>query len=290
MKNLIVPNIVLQLLLLVSSKAHDTFLRVEDHYLEADASTNIHMFNGTYFHSINSFDNSYLDKFLQSSNDEIRELDLSLLVRNESKSKFWIIGQKMDGFFGGINEHHTRSFEFKAEKEGSYLFAFKSKYSRIAMTQEKYAAEYLVEEVHVDPMDYPFDTENPDEKIIDRYVKLAKTIIQVGDIETDNVTKPIGFITEIVPLTNPASLREGDELKLLLLHESKPMSEQIVLFGRENDEDMIDSVISDENGIITLKLDESGDWWLNYIYVKKNLVDADLDFESHMTSLTFSIK
>jgi uncharacterized GH25 family protein len=55
-----------------------------------------------------------------------------------------------------------------------------------------------------------------------QYQMFAKTLLNV-DGATDNVTKPVGHILEIVPLQNPATLQVGDYLDVQVLFKGKPL-------------------------------------------------------------------
>ena len=55
------------------------------------------------------------------------------------------------------------------------------------------------------------------------YARRAKTLIQVGDELTGNVTRPIGQLLEIVPLQNPFGLEEGAPLDLQVFWRGEPL-------------------------------------------------------------------
>lgn len=55
------------------------------------------------------------------------------------------------------------------------------------------------------------------------YARRAKTLLQVGEVRTGNVTRPIGQILEIVPLQNPFVLEEGEPLDLQVFWRGRPL-------------------------------------------------------------------
>ncbi len=55
------------------------------------------------------------------------------------------------------------------------------------------------------------------------YARRAKTLWQVGDSHTENVTQPIGQTLEIVPLANPFAMGEGEPLPLQVLWRGEPL-------------------------------------------------------------------
>ena len=62
-----------------------------------------------------------------------------------------------------------------------------------------------------------------------RYLGMyAKAIINVGEAgEATNLSVPQGMPLELVPLSNPATLRAGDFFRFTLLYQGKPLDEEI---------------------------------------------------------------
>ena len=75
------------------------------------------------------------------------------------------------------------------------------------------------------------------------------------------------------------------------MKDGKPLAGQVVLAGREEGGKIKASpeLRSDAKGIVKLKLDGSGKWYVKFINMAK-LDDPNLNYESKWTTLTFEIK
>ena len=64
-----------------------------------------------------------------------------------------------------------------------------------------------------------------DKKILytNQYEKFSKLLINAS-LEDQSFNKPLGQMLEIVPLVNPAALKVGDELKVAVYYDGKPIS------------------------------------------------------------------
>ena len=75
------------------------------------------------------------------------------------------------------------------------------------------------------------------------------------------------------------------------MKDGKPLAGQVVLAGREESGKINPSpeLRSDAKGIVKLKLDGSGKWYVKFINMAK-LDDPALNYESKWTTLTFEMK
>jgi len=120
------------------------------------------------------------------------------------------------------------------------------------------------------------------------YSRKAKTLLQVGDNYTDNVTKPIGHMLEIVPLRNPYAQSETDMLPVQVLFRGLPLENALIDFaslaGDANNEQ---AKRTDKNGETSFKLVREGNWKINVIWSVPNMGSNDTEFETYFSSLTF---
>ena len=61
-----------------------------------------------------------------------------------------------------------------------------------------------------------------------KYSKHVKAIFQIGDKQTDDYKTVLGYPIEFIPLSNPYTLKIGDELAMKLLINGKPISGEMV--------------------------------------------------------------
>lgn len=62
----------------------------------------------------------------------------------------------------------------------------------------------------------------------EKYSKHIKVIFKVDDKKTDDWQTPLGYPIEFIPLSNPYELNTGDNLKVKLIRNGKPLANQLV--------------------------------------------------------------
>ncbi|MDQ3713717.1 MAG: DUF4198 domain-containing protein [Acidobacteriota bacterium] len=124
-----------------------------------------------------------------------------------------------------------------------------------------------------------------------RYSKYVKTILQVGNKQTDNYKTVLGYAVEMIPQANPYKLKKGNSIEILCLKDGKPLVSQTVLTGYESGGKLAaeKAIRSDAQGIIKIKLDAAGKWYAKFINMVK-IDDPKLNYESKWATLTFEIK
>ena len=93
-------------------------------------------------------------------------------------------------------------------------------------------------------------------------VKSAKAIINVGKPKGKIFLKPIGSKLEIIPLANPADLKEGDYFPIKVLFDGKPLAKEYVFatyagFSTEKDA-FAYATKTNGSGIAKIKIIKSG--------------------------------
>lgn len=122
------------------------------------------------------------------------------------------------------------------------------------------------------------------------YTKHAKTFIKVGNntaTETTAWSEPVGLLLEIVPETDPTTLKVGDELSVRVLKQGQPMKNfPIGLVHESNHEGQIAN--TDEQGKAKFHLEKSGRYLLRGTELRK-ASQADIDWESSFTTLSLQV-
>lgn len=120
------------------------------------------------------------------------------------------------------------------------------------------------------------------------YTKHAKTFVRVGEITADRSwADPTGMSLEIVPETDPTSLRRGDELRVRVLKNGAGLRNfplGIVREGIPNG----DIQRTDAEGRATFRLPRSGRWLLRGTELRK-AIQSGADWESDFTTLTIEV-
>jgi len=130
-----------------------------------------------------------------------------------------------------------------------------------------------------------------------KYSKHVKAIFQIGDKQTDDYKTVLGYPIEFIPLSNPYTLKIGDELAMKLLINRKPISGEMVYasfndqYVHEKDGTSRDAykVLTNNKGIVTVKITTAGHWYFRTVNLVKS-TEIDADYISNSASLTFEVK
>lgn len=127
---------------------------------------------------------------------------------------------------------------------------------------------------------------NPDAESSSRFEKFTKALINGDQADEAFVTKPLGHVLEIVPMSNPAMLKAGDELEVQVLHNGQPVAATVqATFAGFSDKPMTFAYSTEataefgEPGMATVKLWSPGYWMVR---AALELDDADEAVDEHV--------
>jgi nickel transport protein len=119
-------------------------------------------------------------------------------------------------------------------------------------------------------------------QIVDSFYSLqfAKSIFKSSKI----VTEPAGMKFEIVPLKDPLSIKEGENLAIKVLFEGKPLPGATIETGNHKE-----VAKTNEKGVANIKIEGKG---MQVILAKYRVPSSDpnADFISYTTVLTWELK
>ena len=125
----------------------------------------------------------------------------------------------------------------------------------------------------------------------ERYSRRAKMLVQVGAQSAANqalATRPIGLKLEIVPARNPYALGATQMLPVHVLYKGKRLAGATVkLTSLEADEKPVATAITDRAGRATFRVPPVGDWLVNVVWSEPVQGDAQVEFDTTFSSLTF---
>jgi uncharacterized GH25 family protein len=255
MKKKIVSFLLVGALAASSVFAHDLFLKPDKFFARVNEKILIGVFNGTF----------------QKSEGAVsfqRLTDVSIVSPTGARTE-----PKETDF----TKNETTAFlNFTPQEAGNYVVEFN---------------EYLTLEGIPDVLENRKRDRELDKDARYRYSKYVKTILQVGDRESDSYKTALGYAVEMIPQANPYKLKKGATIEILCLKDGKPLVGQTVLTGRETGGKLAaeKSIRSDAKGVIKIKLDEAGKWYAKFINMVK-IDDPKLNYESKWATLTFEIK
>lgn len=268
MKKQTIFGFILMLLLVASVFAHDLFLKTDSYFLDPNSKFTVQIMNGTFQASEGAVSFARLN-------------DVSVVSAGKTSHP-----RETD-----FTKNETTAFmNLTTGAAGTYVVGLSTKTREIALKAEEFN-EYLKEDGLPDTLEERRKTGELEKDAKERYAKHVKAILQVGKKQTDDYKTVLGYPVELIPQQNPYKLKRGDTIEILCLKDGKPLVNQVVLAGREQKGKMTAApdLRSDQNGIIKLRLDGAGKWYVKFINMTK-LDDPNLNYESKWTTLTFEMK
>lgn len=268
MRKKILTACLLNLLLFASVFAHDLFLKTDSFFLAPNSKFTVKIMNGTFLAS-------------EGAVSYARVNDVSVISA----------GKRAHPQEADFTKKETTAFmNLKTGEAGTYVVGLSMKHREIALKAAEFN-EYLKEDGLPDTLKERRKMGELEKDAKERYAKHVKAILQVGKKQTDDYKTVLGYPVELVPQQNPYKLKKGSMVEILCLKDGKPLAGQVVLAGREENGKIIAApeLRSDQNGIVKLRLDGSGKWYVKFINMMK-LDDPNLNYESKWTTLTFELK
>jgi hypothetical protein len=119
------------------------------------------------------------------------------------------------------------------------------------------------------------------------YARRAKALLQVGDQQTGNVTRPIGQLLEIVPLANPFALAPGDKLTVQLLWRGAALEGASLMVARPDAKGEPLVIKTDAQGEASFELQNGSRYLIYTVWGVPTTFDTRADYLTIFSSLTF---
>jgi uncharacterized GH25 family protein len=126
----------------------------------------------------------------------------------------------------------------------------------------------------------------------ERYRKIAKAILCVGEAKDRTYRQPEGLWLEVVPRNSPCGLRVGDSLTVQILFQGKPLERAAVAAGYTGatGHSYPVWVRTPENGQVRIALDRPGLWFVRVLHMVPSQGDPETDWHSAFSTLTFEVQ
>jgi uncharacterized GH25 family protein len=169
---------------------------------------------------------------------------------------------------------------YALEQAGANVFGVYTKARYLELEAAKFRA-YLEEE----GLTKPLSLLKPGQKGREMYAKFAKTIVATDGASSD-LSKPLGLKIEIVPLSNPSTLKPGDSLAVQLLFDGKPLADtQMELAVTKG---TWAKLRTDAQGKATFQLPVAAKYRLHAVHMEQ-VSQPTHDWESFWASFTFEV-
>ncbi|MFQ3250362.1 MAG: putative GH25 family protein [Glaciecola sp.] len=175
----------------------------------------------------------------------------------------------------------------KLNTKGTHVLGFESYHSFSSLAGEKFNS-YAEKEGLALVLEQRKRLNQEQDDGRELYSRKAKAIIQVGDVHSNNVLKPIGHTLEIVPLQHPYANTTKDTIPVQVLFRGKPLENALIdMMPINGTKGLEQASRTDGNGQATFDLVRQGTWKLNVIWAVPNPGNQQAEFETYFTSLTF---
>jgi uncharacterized GH25 family protein len=251
--------------------AHDMFLKPSAYRLAPGQSTVIDLFTGT---------------FEKSENPVVRARMAATPVSVAGRVSLIDAAHWSDDAVAS----HLR---FTATTAGTHAIGLSTRQSRISLSATDFD-DYLrhdgIEDVLAERQRGPRSGAD----VVERYAKHVRTVVQVGDVLTDDAARPLGFPTELLLLDNPATLGVGTTLTFRALLHGRPLPGQLVYARAAGgaapaaDPAML-KIRTAADGTGSLRIDRPGPWYLTFIHMTKS-AEPGIDYESNWSTVTFEVR
>lgn len=120
------------------------------------------------------------------------------------------------------------------------------------------------------------------------YARRAKTLLQIGERPTANVTTPIGQTLEIVPLANPFTYSGAGPLRVRVLWRGQPLLGASLMVARGGGEKGKEEVtLTNREGVAQFDYDPASRYLLSVVWGEPAPNDKRADYFTIFSSLTF---
>jgi len=126
----------------------------------------------------------------------------------------------------------------------------------------------------------------------ERYRKIAKTILCVGETLDKGYEQPEGLWLEIVPAKSTCNLRWRDMLVVQVLFEGKPLPRVAVAAGYEGatGHEYPFWTRTNANGLAKFQFNKTGTWFIRTLHMVPAKDDPEADWQSAFSTLTLEVK
>jgi uncharacterized GH25 family protein len=269
MKRRILFLLVVATIFISTAAAHDLFLKLDSFFVSVNEKISVKVLNGSFMDSegVVSFQ---------------RLKDVSVVSPAGTR-----LNPKETDF---TKDEKTSYLNLQPSEEGNYVAGLSTMPREIDLKAKDFN-EYLREDGIPDTLAERRRKKELTKDVRERYSKHVKMIFQVGGKQSDNYKTTLGYPVEIVPQSNPYTLKTGDTFEFLCLKDGKPLTNQFVMTGRDEGGRLIvgENVRTDKKGVAKIKLSGAGKWYVKFIQMTR-LTDPKLNYESKWATLTFEIR
>ena len=232
-------------------------------------------------------------------------------IGEEMKVDF-MVGENFTGEFWDLNRHKVEKAEiyatggvknilkdikntagnnltYKFDKPGTHLLSLESNTAFIELEGDKFKA-YLEEDGIENILDERSRLKQHDKPAKEFYKRFAKLLVQSGTVMDEAYRRRSGFRYEIIPLSNPYTLKVGDYLECRVLWGGTPAAHSLIkVWSHISGRIFLQNIYTENDGTIKFPISSRGSWMVSAVKMIPS-EQAGADYQSFWTSLVFGIE
>ena len=173
--------------------------------------------------------------------------------------------------------------------EGTHMLVMQSNNSFIKLDGEKFT-EYLKADGLDEILALRNKTQTSADSAAEFYSRHTKLIIQAGSKTDETYKKLCHLPIEIIPETNPYTLKKGDVIKFKILFQGKPLfGAKVKVWNRHDHRTTVQNIFSQQDGMIETHVSNPGAWMVSVVKMVP-IKDPQAEWQSYWGSLVFGIR
>lgn len=192
-----------------------------------------------------------------------------------------------DDLSDALSEDEGDSLQFSIHEEGTVMVAFNSSNAFIELDAAAFTT-YLEEEELYNAIDLRKHLNETDSAGREYYQRSVKTIVQVGAFKTNIYKKQTGLPVDLIPLSHPYQLKNGDSITVQALFKGQPLSNAKIRTWHKLPTGVTSkSYSSNSKGEIRFPVTTSGEWMVSCVQMIRLEDDDKANWQSYWGSLTW---
>lgn len=185
-----------------------------------------------------------------------------------------------------LSEEKGDSLQLGLYDEGTAMITFNSNNASIQLEAGKFNS-YLQEDGLTEAIDYRALHHETDSSGRELYQRSVKTILQVGEVK-NNISFATQLPLDIIPLSNPYSVADTQQLAVRVLFNKTPLANQLVkLWQRLDSKTIQQDIRTNEKGECSFPVNRAGNWMVSAVKMVRLTKNSGAIWQSYRGSCTW---
>lgn len=186
-----------------------------------------------------------------------------------------------------ISDNMGDSLQLTLPDDGTMMIVYNGLNSFIELEAAKFNA-YLEEDGLKDVTEYRKKHQETDSMGKEAYQRSVKTLLQVGNKYDSTYLLKTDLPVDIIPLSNPYTIKEDQKLSAQILFNKKPLAFTLInIWHRENNKTARQQLTTNEFGEISFPVKKTGSWMLSTVKMVRLENEPKANWQSYWGSCTW---